>query len=319
MAPVSNVNAPTTVPDTQADSQAPSVRSSSQLAGFFKDEAFIAPVESSESTNALSDESLPEAQATYYNLLRHRFRLIRATLKCTPPAAAIAALDDAHPISLPRGHEAARKEWRRLVLGTDPQMAQLACMDQSSVFGVLEIAARELSDIVRSGDADRIRRMAAWIWGLLGKCRERGELATGEVGAIRDLGKRAVKIFHKIQDSKNSQPTGDADETGSDGEEPYVKEDATMEVKTEQEAPEQAPVENDSEMLDATDQSSALEAAKARLQAKLEEDPEVHSTANGEDEAAAHQTGAMLDMIVTVVGEFYGQRDLLEAREIWTA
>jgi regulator of vacuolar morphogenesis len=26
----------------------------------------------------------------------------------------------------------------------------------------------------------------------------------------------------------------------------------------------------------------------------------------------------MLDMIITVVGEHYGQKDLLEAREIWT-
>ena len=29
------------------------------------------------------------------------------------------------------------------------------------------------------------------------------------------------------------------------------------------------------------------------------------------------QTRAMLDMIITVVGEYYGQKDLLQEREIW--
>ena len=33
--------------------------------------------------------------------------------------------------------------------------------------------------------------------------------------------------------------------------------------------------------------------------------------------AAIKQTRAMLDMIITIVGEYYGQRDLLTAREIW--
>lgn len=318
MAPVSNVNAPAPVSDEQPYSRVTVARSRLFPAGFFEDEAFIAPVDRSKSTNAFSDESFPEAQVSYYNLLRHRFRLLRSTLRCTPPAAAIAALDDAHPISLPHNNESARKEWRRLVLKVDPQPAQLACMDQSSVLGVLEIVAREMSDVVRSGDADRIRRMGAWAWGLLGKCRELGELATEEVGAVRDLGKRTVKIFRKFQEAENSRPTKDQNEIDSGGEETYEPDNAAPEGKTGQEAPEQAPAEGDSAMPDTEDQSTALEAAKARLQAKLQGDSEVPSTANSEAGDVVQQTQAMLDMIVTVVGEFFGQRDLLEAREIWS-
>lgn len=317
VAPLSNANAPTPDSATQAESQVPAARSRPLSRGFFKDEAFIAPVDPTKNTNALSDQALPDAQASYYNLLRHRFRLIRATLKCTPPATAIAALDDAHPISLPHNNELARKEWRRLVLSVDPQMAQLACMEQSSVLGVLEIVARELSDIVRSGDAGRIRRMGAWVWGILGRCRELGELSTEEVGAVRDLGKRAVKIFSKFREAEKSRPTKHTHETDSN-EENNEPGDAGTQGKSGQEASKQGPVGEDSAMPDATD-SAALEAAKARLQAKLEGDSEVDSTANSEGGAAALQTRAMLDMIVTVVGEFFGQRDLLEAREIWNA
>lgn len=317
VAPVTNVNAPTPALDTQNHSQVPVARSRPLTAGFFNDEAYIAPVDPSKSTNALSDASFSEAQISYYNLLRHRFRLLRSTLRCTPPASAIAALDDAHPISLPNGNESARKEWRRLVLAVDPQMVQLACMDQSSVLGVLEIVARELSDIVRSGDANRIRRMGAWAWGLLGRCRQLGELTTEEVGAIRDLGKRTVKISHKFQQAKRSRPAGVANETGSDGEETYEPNDTAPEVMTGQEVLEPGLVEDGSAMVDATDQTT-LEAAKTRLQAKLVGDSDVPSTANSEGGDSVQQTRAMFDMIVTVVGEFFGQRDLLEAREIWT-
>lgn len=270
------------------------------------------------STNAPSGELLPEAQISYYNLLRHRFRLLRSTLRCTPPATAIAALDDAHPISLPRNNESARKEWRRLVLAEDPRMVQLACMDQNSVLGVLGIAARELSDIVRSGNADRIRRIGAWAWGLLGKCRELGELATEDVGAVRDLGKRAVKISHKFREAQNSRPVEEADASDSDNGETYAQEDAAPEEEAGQEASKKAPNEDDSAMPDAADQSTELEIAKARLQAKLQGEPEPHPTADSEGGDAAQQTRATLDMIVTVVGEFFGQRDLLEAREVWS-
>lgn len=318
MAPVSNVSASEPISNERPDSRIHVARPRPFPVRFFEDGAFIAPVNPSQSTNVLSDESFPEAQVSYYNLLRHRYRLLRSTLRCAPPADAIAALDDAHPISLPHNNESARKEWRRLVLKVDPQPAQLACMDQSSVLGVLEIVARELSDIVRSEDAHRIRRMGAWAWGLLGKCRELGELSTEEVGAVRDLGKRTVKIFQKFQEAETRRPTKNPNESDSDRQETSEPDRAAREGKTGQEASKQAPVEGDHAMPDATDQSNALEVAKARLQAKLQDDPEVRSTTNSEGGDALQQTRAMLDMIVTVVGEFFGQRDLLEAREIWS-
>jgi regulator of vacuolar morphogenesis len=33
---------------------------------------------------------------------------------------------------------------------------------------------------------------------------------------------------------------------------------------------------------------------------------------------SVQQARVLLDMIITIVGEFFGQRDLLDAREVWT-
>lgn len=275
-------------------------------------------------TVATSDELYPEAQISYYNLLRHRFRLLRSTLRCTPPATAIAALDETHPISLPRNNDTARKEWRRLLLAVDPQMVQLACMDSSSVLGVLGILARNLSENVRSGSTECVRRIGAWSWGLLGKCREIGELATEDVGVIRDLGKRAVKISQKVREEEHSRSMAEDASEWEIGEDEQL-EDAALQEETGQEAPPQVPVPDggDSDMSDVADQSDELEAAKARLQVQLQDKVESEMTGETKEEDAegdlAQQTRAMLDMIITVVGELFGQRDLLDAREVWTS
>lgn len=283
--------------------------------GFFdQEQAYIAPV-THKNTAAAPKDPYPEAQASYNILLRHRFILLRSTLKCSPPATAIKALDNAHPISLPRKAEAARKEWRRLVMSVEPQMVQLACMDMDSVLGVLQIMARMMSDVLRSEDSVQIRRIGAWAWGLLGKCREVGELSTEEVGEIRDIGKRAVKILQKIQEADKQQTDDDEASDFDEGE--YQLPDAGQEGdvggqagdgKEQKDQEEQKPENGD-------DQTDELEAAKARLQAKFQDN--VDDDIDKEAEYVAKQTRAMLDMIIMVVGEFFGQRDLLESREIW--
>ncbi|PWY91051.1 hypothetical protein BO70DRAFT_368226 [Aspergillus heteromorphus CBS 117.55] len=232
--------------------------------------------------------SYPPAQNSYYTLLHHRFILLRSILKCTPPSEAIAALDDSHPISLPRHARNARKEWRRLVLAVEPQTVQLACMDLESVLAVLGVVARLMSENVRSGDAERVRRIGAWAWGLLGKCREVGMLGTEEVGEIRDLGKRAVKILGKMREDEEEMGEGK-----EDGEDEEGEGEGGNEGREEVPGPSDG---LDHDMQDAAVEPGAdeLEAAKARLQAKIQGAEEQ----DGAGEVAV-QTRAMLDMIIT--------------------
>lgn len=307
-------------------------------AGTYVDGVFVArATPAAPSTSPDTTSAYPEAQQSYYTLLRHRFLLLRSILKCTPPPTSIPLLDNSHPISLPRHSKIARKEWRRLLLSVDPQTVQLACMDMETVLGVLGIMARLMSENVRSGDVVRVRRIGAWAWGLLGKCREVGQLGTEEVGEIRDLGKRAVKILGKMREDERAveedEESVDGDQDEEDGEqaegqveeqaEVHVEEAGTGGVGEQAASAESAAQDHDIKDVEAENTTDELEAAKARLQAKIQghvdENDQVQAHSDREENLGdvAMQTRAMLDMIITVVGEYYGQRDLLEAREIW--
>lgn len=357
-------------------------------AGFYEDEAYIAPAEDVDENKAVHspsklDELYPETQNSYNKLLRRRFLHLRSTLRRNPPAGTIDTLDDDHPISLPRKAGSAHRIWRRLLVTVEPRMVQLASMDMDSVLEVLEILARMMSDIVRGDDTQRVRRIGAWAWGLLGRCREVGQLSTREVGVIRNLGKRAVTILRKVEELENDEYEGDVDSSvadrpkeetqqgnlvecekdtkekarqGSTAQDEEATKPETQSEPTAQgegEAKEEAQPETtarneeeskqaelpeaaeaqDSSMPDASLEESELEAAKAHLQDRLQnisesaktpancdnEDEKEEEKEEGEedDDDWSIQTHALLDMIITVVGEFFGQRDLLQEREIW--
>jgi hypothetical protein len=258
-------------------------------------------------------------------------------------------------------------------------------MDMQSVLGVLGIVTRSLSEAVRSGDGLRVKRLGAWAWGLLGRCRDVGQLGSEEVGDIRELGKRAVKILVKIRSCREqgyhegynvgdgdgvpmqgdalhiegqeelegtetddeeaeADPTIQEDEKGNLGNslpEPYPEDAIDNSKSSTQEEP---TVPHDTESQPETTAQpypDELEAAKARLRAKLHaamlpghpsSSPDEGEIRDGqrregkeedeqesEDEStkARKHTRAMLDMIISIVGEFYGQRDLLEFRDLW--
>ncbi|KAL4873340.1 hypothetical protein BDV12DRAFT_182540 [Aspergillus spectabilis] len=276
----------------------------------------------------VAEDTVSDEQASYYNLLHHRFLLLRSILKCTPPSEAISALDDSHPISFPRRSKTAQKEWRRLLLMVDPQTVQLACMDLDSVLSVLMIVGRLMSENVRSGNPVLVRRIGAWAWGLLGKCRDSGQLRAQEIGDIRELGKRAVKILGKMRaEQKEMQEEEEEEDYESDAD--NDKEDGQAGETGDEPADTTITPNLDQPRAEKGADAEELELAKARLEARISvAENESIPQEEGEIEAQVEdqttkvdvgtQTRAMLDMIITIVGEHYGQRDLLEAREIWT-
>lgn len=204
-------------------------------------------------------------------------------------------------------------------------MAQLACMDVDSVLGVLGIVAKLLSQTVKEGDSDQLKRMGAWAWGLLARCRDVGEFNSQEIWHIRDLGKRAGRILSRIRDSEEQQYPDE--ETGDDNGEDGMYDGESGEAEEPEDSNEEE-----------------IEASKARLLATLdfktldeipsEGEEEEDYDEDGEDEEedggteeidhsddhtseSKLRSRAMLDMILNIVGEFYGQRDLLESRDIW--
>jgi hypothetical protein len=215
-------------------------------------------------------------------------------------------------------------------------MVQLACMDSESVLEVVKILTGTMAQTVRSKSRDRVLRFGAWVWGVLGKCKDRTELGSEEIAVLRELGKRAVKLLVGIRDKAGK--VNDVLETvGEDMQDSILFDESAAKIATEDAGGAQGTMQNgylDLEGPANHGQGAAeLEAAKKRLEGTFLStvDTETLSPAavTGETSDTSRidaakdrldvdqQIRIALDMIVTIVGDLYGQRDLLEFRDIW--
>ncbi len=263
------------------------------------------------------------------------------------------------------------KKWRSRIFHTDPMPAQLARMDKFTVFKILRLILTHSGML--GGKQVISRRLSRWIWGLLAKVPASGELTSEEVGAIRELGKRAVWMGVEMRGVDIRELYREDDEQGDDevvldfefdgeqeemvegannsppligpilpaavdistetGQMPANNADISMEVTeqvlvTEVVCGESSkPNEQENGNADEVDEEARIAAMKARLLSSLDEN--AVAGAYGEDDSQAtieaeRRRGAdlenakvVVDMIITIAGEIYGQRDLLEFREEW--
>jgi hypothetical protein len=307
--------------------------------GYYADGAYTAAPDTSLPISPNQDAR--DAQGTYYDLLSTRFRLLQATLKCNPPLSAIEALDPSTLISLPPDTENAQSQWRFHLQSSDPLMVQLACMDSESVLEVVKILTGTMAQTIRSKSRGKILRFGAWVWGVLGKCRDRTELRSEEIAVLRELGKRAVTLLVSIRDKTRkaedasqwlSEKEGeDAQESVPPGE-PVAETVLEDSIETDDARVRRENLDDEGSVNNEQD-AAALEAAKKRLQNSFLSTnatgsrPESVLTGGTNDPlgvneaeeklAVDQQVRITLDVILTIVGEFYGQRDLLDFRDIW--
>lgn len=294
-----------------------------------------------------------------------QYHQLRAILNKTPPANAakrIPSSQATHAAPFGPGSTAI-KIWPPLLRNTDPTPLQVSLMSKDTVIRILRIMLG--GKFLRRG-FPLPERTSRWIWALLARLPERGELNYSEIGWVRDLGRRAVLLGRSLSemaalrdelaegglgvndavDSSSSDDEVVADEPASQGEvgtpdtealdtiagqpekgvvEETVKakargeeEDVAMDLESDSDEGE---IREDDEEKPADDKDNSLEAAKLAFLARLEG----QASDDGEDEEeerlrAARERSRMnmratLNMILTVAGEFYGQRDLLEFRE----
>jgi len=350
------------------------------------------------------------ARKSYYDAILNRFLSLRAVLHRKPPPHLIDALprENGTFVGSFGPKTPTFRVWSHRLRHTDPHPVQIASLDTQSVLKLIRILLG--GKFMRRGHALR-ERTSRWIWALLARLPPRGELRFSDIGWIRELGRRAILMMVSLADVEalqeqvngdleGEQLEGDAD---NDAEEPYV-----AELVVDEEEEEVAPrilrpitkssvaiastprtdrgedmdtsfekskiVKNDTANGPNEDPSAHIEAAKARLLARLEEatvagdqnnqtvnedgksekkggyDEQQKAVAvsrarprNEEGEAneskkaqslqankANDSSGAdderlelnmrvTLNMILTVAGEFYGQRDLLEFRNPFPA
>ncbi|KAK4042463.1 hypothetical protein C8A01DRAFT_13883, partial [Parachaetomium inaequale] len=320
----------------------------------------------------------------YFASLTTQFLALRALLHQTPPPALVAALPRDHGTQV--GSFGARswtfRVWTKRIRHTDPLPVQVAALDRQGALKLLRVILG--GKFIRRGYELRART-SRWIWALLARLPDAGEMDYAEVGWVRELGKRAVLMMVSItqmealrEEVEGELEGGEADDDGdddADGEE-FVGE---MVVDEDGEAggAVAAPVEAKPPVTDAADGNNQeqdgemdmdlddgevtdddqpatagnediaadIAAAKARLLARLEEnsdaqqeqevpaaaDDDEHADEHRQDGASDGEAGmpdedearvnmrATLNMILTVAGEFYGQRDLLEFRDPFPA
>lgn len=357
--------------------------------GYYHDGAYTAAPDSefSETDMQIDDDSDSEGrsntataaaqkalQQSYFSTLISQFQALRDLLHADPPHELIAALDREHGSFVgdfgPRSKTFA--VWNHRIRYTDPHPVQIAAMDKRNALKVLRIVLG--GKFIRRGHELR-ERTSRWIWALLARLPDRGEMDYTEVGWVRELGKRAVLMMVSIAQMDALRDRVDDDLEGDgpgseDGEEGILEEvvaDDQDEPSAEQPirngtseqpgkgttdaaaaptigpdgAPDDGEIDMDLDDGEVSDASSTardiqadIAAAKARLLHKLDSpeqdgNPAVEPAAAGlvqeEEDAALEKarveanTRATLNMILTVAGELYGQRDLLEFRDPFPA
>ena len=260
----------------------------------------------------VDEEGETDPQDAYYAVLIERFR--NASSQLHNPATA-PTLDTATIESLQVLASASYKIWRTTFVVQNPRPKLLYGLPQEAVLQGLEVLGSLLIS-TKNEDRKRWRRLGAWAWALLVKCRDMNEMSSEEVSMCRDLGKAAIRVLwarqagvHHPSETDNGLETED-DEIG-------------YEEQTKQQEPTHTNLEDGAQAL-------TVEAEHAQSIRRPGEMPQItegdlvdlpRSEVNGEnsptDMSPQDHVPRTLDMIITIVGEVYGQRDLLEARFVW--
>lgn len=371
------------------------------MRGYYKDGAYTAapdpdveaqqqqdPPTASPGNDAAARKALLET--AYFASLTSSFMLLRGRLHQQPPPAAAARRPTASHVGRFGAQSKTFGVWSARLRSSDPAPAQVAAMTKDGVLRVLRVVLG--GKFLRRGVAVR-ERTSRWVWALLARLPDRGELDYAEVGTVRELGKRAALLLWSLREmdllreevegegggeeegevdldlvghgdgAGEEEWAGEDDDGGGQGEvelaegelldrgvpagDPEVQAAPAQPISDPEPDPPSTttttttikPVAADSDMEDGeiTDDTTSapmdieppapapapeedIEAAKARLLANLEkvdgaaqEDGEVEDS---DDPTRARMNMRLtLNMILTVAGEFYGQRDLLEFRD----
>ncbi|KAI9843170.1 MAG: hypothetical protein M1838_002745 [Thelocarpon superellum] len=326
-----------------------------RVKGYYADGAYTAAPTLATDTSMEDGEKSAgqDAQSAYYASLLAQYRHLRSQLRDhAVPADALTSLDRDHPTtsssSSSYNANAAYGHWRHLLQTTDPKPAQVARMDQSTLLLLLRLVT--LSFLKRRRGIER--RTGRWTWALLGRLQEPGCLVSEEVSVVRELGKRAVWLLVGLQQEGGEVVEAlDEHELRRGGDEGEGEREAEAEngmsttgVPDGADVQEKEGVEkeeDDDDDDEEEEEEDKMEEAKTRLMQTLnnghEDKIEYHNHDENEAEAEAggkneEEEGevpeekeeedkatdkATLHTIITIVGEYYGQRDLLEFRGAW--
>jgi hypothetical protein len=226
-----------------------------------------------------------DPQKVFTRRLLDRFYLQRSHLHIPPTSSQLATLTSDHLISFPEDNIKAFHEWQRILSTTPPIITQLRCMDEDTVINLLGVIQRH--HVAKNHEITVVT--SAWIWALLTRLDDVGTMTNDQVYPLRELGKKALLVLlHQKSPAVAEQL------------------EATLGVKVE--SPPRAEI-GDAQATASADSTENLSVAEP---AAVEEAPAASAM-------ASENTLATLDMILVLVGEVFGQKDLLECRLPWSS
>ncbi|EHK19037.1 uncharacterized protein TRIVIDRAFT_157887 [Trichoderma virens Gv29-8] len=353
--------------------------------GFYEDGAYIGisegwgvDIDQDDEPDEENHEAIQKAvnEAYFASILSQYYRT-REILHAEPPGNAASRLSRSQATEAISLSPSTTKLWTRLLQTTDPHPIQVALMSKDTVLRIIRVMIG--GKFLQSGHSIP-QRTSHWLWALLARLPDVGELNHTEIGWIRDLGRRAVLLGRSLaemaalrdeladdgfgvndnvdasssdeevvaeaieegDEDYDAAPAGEATSNGPPGTEdgivepvdipegenkiPMQKDDESAddgEIAQANESSEDEDVEMDiasdssgdeGEIIEQADDVAALEEAKRKLLARLAESEHERREEEKRRDARMNMR-ATLTMILTVAGEFYGQRDLLEFRE----
>ncbi|KAG5978471.1 hypothetical protein E4U55_006182 [Claviceps digitariae] len=174
------------------------------MQGYYDDGAYIAMPDEDwnvdveddgqvDSDAAEADARIELLHESYYASVMKKYGRLRQLLHSKHPAdwaKRLSSTQVTHAAAFGR-NSSTNKAWAKLIRKTDPHPLQLAGMSKETVFEVLRIIMG--GTFLRRGYTVSVRT-SQWIWGLLARLPDRGELNHTEIGCIRDFGRHAVLL-----------------------------------------------------------------------------------------------------------------------------
>lgn len=253
-----------------------------------------------------SPEKALTAQDLYYKALCRRFEKHRDAIRALKPGAQTGQKGSKNgkygnaPTLKFVGHLFQKKSYRHgrpsLVGFAPPTLELISSLDTAGVLRILTVLDEDIDEFIAKGE-NLPPSLGAWTWLLLGRLDDAGGLTSEEVGTVRDLAKRAGWALAALKIAVLQRESAANDDGGMDGQTTGSK--GTM----------HEPTHNDLEDGELEDEDTAPSSAKAAQGSK--------AATSSKEPVPNESTLATLHLIITVAGEFYGQRDLLDSRLPW--
>lgn len=247
--------------------------------GFLSEGAYIArPVET---LNGLEESpGTVDPQEAYTAALKKRFLKQRKALRAVSNIGMQSSPEKKGPTSLPKGSKKAYSEWISVLNTTPPLCTQVSSLNSDSTRRLIQLIQR--IHLVEGKQINNIT--SVWIWALLAHLDDVGTMDSDQVYTIREFGKQAVLAKNSFSDPAAFRRIDSLE----------VESDANTNAS------------NSSQMLEESTRSWISDRSSSSNLKAIPVRPE-----------SLQNTLATLDMIISIVGDIFGQRDLLQYREKW--